>query len=117
MKGTRNSPLPENPEYWATLAERIRDDAAEPLSAYELAGSWQGVLARRASWLVAAAAVLIVALLLTLPSSPEPNAYRLLERSLTPDEAAGSLIAGPSAPTVGTLLPEFAPASLEEVPR
>ena len=114
MSEREGSPLPESPEYWEGLAERIRADAAGPLAAYALGDNWYGVLASRAPWLVAAAAMIIVALLLTLPPTPDSAAYRWIERSLAPDEPVGTLVAGPTAPAVSRLLPEFAPAHLEE---
>lgn len=109
------SPLPQEPEYWNRLAERIGRDAAAPLADYATAERWYGALARQAPWLVAAAAAVIVALLLTLPAAPDSSAYRWIETSLVPEEAAGSLIAGPTVPTVPELLPAFSPTSLEEV--
>jgi hypothetical protein len=104
------SRLPDDPEYWDRLAERIRADAAGPLASFAATDAWYGVLSRRASWLLAAAAILIAALLLTLPRTPDADPYLWIERSLTPDERAGTLISGPAAPAVEQLLPEFPPA-------
>jgi len=108
-----NSPLPRDPEYWTRLAQRIHADAAAPLAGYAAADTWYGVLARQASWLVAAAAIVIVALLLTLPRPDSDAAYRWIERSLAPDEFAGTLIAGPTAPSVDVVLAQFPPADGE----
>lgn len=105
-----NSPLPRDPEYWESLAQRIRADAAGPLAGYATTVAWYDVLARQAAWLVAAAAIVIVALLLTLPQPDPDAAYRWIERSLAPDEPAGTLIAGPTAPSVDVVMVQFPPA-------
>lgn len=112
----RASPLPQEPEYWERLAQRIRDDAAAPLARYAAAGTWYELLARQAPWLVAAAAMLVLALLLALPRRSDPAAYRWMQASLSPAEVAGSLMAGPAPPRVDVILAQFPPAGLVSDP-
>lgn len=120
MTDLPESKLPRDPGYWKELARRIRADAAGPLAAYaareklEVAADpdvWYGVLARRASWLVAASAAAMLVLWLALPSRGPSVAFRWIERSLSPDDAAGSLVSGAEPPSVEVLMAQFAPES------
>ena len=109
------SPLPREPEYWEELARRIRRDASGPLAAYAAAQDvWYGVLARRSPWLVAASAAAMLILWLALPASDSSVAFRWMERSLAPNEIAGTLIGGPEPPSVDALMVQFSPAFHEE---
>ncbi len=117
MAENPNSNLPQDPEYWAGLASRIREDAAGPLVAYAAAQEgWYDVLSERAAWLVAASAAAMVILWLALPSN-DSVAFRWMERSLAPDGVAGSLVGGPTPPSVEVLMAQFRPASLDEARR
>ena len=104
-----SSPLPTEPEYWERLASRVRADAAAPLAAYAAEGPWYAVLARRAPWLVAASIAATVVLWLSMPSPQGIAIARWLESSLAPEEAAGTLIAGPEPPRVDVLMAQFSP--------
>lgn len=109
------SPLPPDLRYWEDLARRIRDDAAPPLAAYAATDTpWYDLLARRAPWLVAAAAAAMLTLWLALPARDASPALRWIERSLAPTEAAGTLIGGPQPPSVEALMVQFPPARNEE---
>lgn len=112
------SPLPQDPAYWDELAQRINEDAAEPLAAYaggavETVVDWYDVLARRALWLVAASAAAVLILWLTLPPR-NPVAIELVERSLAPDDVAGSLFAGAAPPSLDAVMVQYAPEGREE---
>lgn len=112
-----DSNLPRDPEYWAGLARRIREDAAGPLAAYAVAQDvWYEVLSQRAAWLVGASAAAMLVLWLALPTS-ESVAFRWLERSLEPNDVAGSLIGGPAPPSVEVLMAQFYPAPPDETGR
>ena len=117
MAENRNSNLPQDPEYWSGLAQRIREDAVRPLAAYAAAqGGWYEVLSERAAWIVAASAAAMLVLWLALPTS-DSVAFRWMERSLEPTGVAGSLIGGPSPPSVEVLMAQFRPVSLDEARR
>ena len=117
MAENPNSNLPQDPEYWAGLAKRIRADAARPLAAYAAAeDGWYEVLSQRAAWLVAASVAAMLILWLALPTA-DSVAFRWMERSLAPSEVAGSLIGGPAPPSVEVLMAQFQPASLDEARR
>ncbi len=112
------SPLPVDEEFWEDLAQKVRADAAAPLSRYAAtrmveAPNWLSVLSHQAPWLLAASVVAMVALLATLPESRtlQGTSAGLLERSLTPGERAAGLMAGAKAPSVAELLPEFSPSN------
>ncbi len=112
-----DSNLPQDPEYWTSLARRIREDAARPLAAYAAAQDvWYEVLSQRAAWLVAASAAAMVILWLALPTS-DSVAFRWMERSLEPTDVAGSMIGGPVPPSVEVLMAQFYPASADEAGR
>ena len=112
------SQLPTEPEYWDRLARRIHEDASGPLAAYAAGGdSWYGPLAQRAPWLVAAATAAMLILWLALPSSGSSVAFRWMERSLAPDEVAGTLISGQQPPSVDVLMAQFPPALHDEARR
>ncbi|NKB87262.1 MAG: hypothetical protein GKS06_03455 [Acidobacteria bacterium] len=105
------SELPEDPGYWDELATRITQDAAGPLAGYAQQDLWYGALARRAPWVAAASVAAILLLWLSLPGSdPGAGVFRSIERALAPDDPAGVLVAGESAPPVATLMAEFPPA-------
>ena len=117
MAENPNSNLPQDPEYWADLAERIGEDAARPLAAYAAAeDGWFDVLSQRAAWLVAASVAAMLILWMALPTA-DSVAFRWMERSLAPSEVAGSLIGGPAPPSVEVLMAQFEPASLDGVRR
>ena len=104
------SQLPQEPEYWDRFARRISRDAAAPLATYARANQvWYGVLSHRAPWLVAASAAAMLVLWVTLPARESLVADRWIERFLSPDELAGSLIGGPAPPSVDALLAQFPP--------
>ncbi len=110
------SELPRDPEYWDTLAAKVRQDAAGPLAAYASAHDvWYGVLAQGAPWLVAASAAATLILWLALPVPDTSFALVHIERSLDPSEVAGMFIGGPQPPTVDALLVQFAPAADDAV--
>lgn len=113
MADLPGSPLPREPEYWDGLARRIAADAAAPLARYAASGSWYDLLANRAPWLVAAAALAIAALLLTMPRGANEAAYLWIERSLAPDETAGSLLSSSSPPSIDVMLAQFLPPGTE----
>ena len=105
------SQLPDDPGYWDDLASRIRQDAAGPLAAYAQRDPWYGALARRAPWVIAASVAAMLLLWLSLPGiDPGAGFFRNIERSLTPTDAAGMLVAGAEPPSVATLMVEFPPA-------
>lgn len=109
MNELPRSPLPEDPEYWNRLAERIHADASSTLSAYAATNeTWYGPLARRAPWLLAASAAAMLFLWLSLPGGSS-SMYRSLERSLAPTDVAGSLLGAPTPPSVDALMVQFAP--------
>ncbi len=110
------SELPQDPEYWDTLAAKARQDAAGPLAGYVSAQDvWYGVLAQGAPWLVAASAAATLVLWLALPV-PEPSfALVHIERALDPSEVPGTFIGGPQPPTVDALLVQFPPAADDAV--
>lgn len=137
MREIPDSQLPRDPEYWESLGGKIREDAAGPLAAYaaeraaagesgeleaDAAGqaprdldAWYGELDRKAPWLIvaSAAAMLILWLSLPAPVPPAPDssvAFRWMERSLGPDEVAGTLVSGPVPPSVDALMVQFSPA-------
>ena len=103
------SQLPQEPEYWEQLAQRIRQDAVGPLAAHAAAhDAWYGVLARRAPWLVAVSAAAMLVLWLVLPPDAAA-AFRPIERLLEPSEVAGTLVGGPAPPSVDVLMVQFPP--------
>ena len=109
------SQLPQEPEYWDGLADKIRMDAARPLAAYAGRGEgWDGMLARRAPWLVAASVAAMLVLWLTLPERGPSVAFRWIEGSLTPSELAGTLVSGAAPPTIDTLMIQFPPSEEEQ---
>jgi hypothetical protein len=111
MAESAGSQLPQDPAYWDSLAQRIRDDAAAPLAAYAAtADVWYDVLARRASWWVAASAAAMLIVWLTLPVADGEIAFRAMERLLAPSEPAGTLISGSAPPAVDALMVQFSPA-------
>ena len=115
MADQPQSQLPQDPEYWEALAQKVHDDAVGPLAAYAAAGDdWASVIARRAPWLVAASVAAMLVLWLALPSNQSSAAFRWIESSLIPSEIAGTLVSGSTAPGVDTLLVQFAPATDEE---
>jgi hypothetical protein len=115
MAEVPKSQLPQDPDYWEHLARRICRDASGPLAAYAAAQDvWYGVLGRRAPWLVAGSAVAMLILWLALPTPDSSVAVLWMERSLAPNEIAGTLIGGPEPPSVEALMVEFPPALLEE---
>jgi hypothetical protein len=109
------SQLPQEPEYWDEMARRIGEDAAGPLAAYAASkDSWTTLLGRQAPWLVAASAAAMLVLWLTLPARQSSVAFRWIERSLVPNEMAGTLVSGAAPPSVDTLMVQFPPAIDEE---
>lgn len=115
MTEAPKSPLPRDSEYWENLAGRILRDASGPLAAYAAVRDvWYGVLARRAPWLVAASAAAMLILWLVLPSAGSSLSLDWMERSVAPNEIAGSLVGGPEPPSVDALMVQFPPALLEE---
>jgi hypothetical protein len=115
MAERSHSQLPQEPEYWEGLAQRINADAAAPLAAYAAAqDDWYGILARRAPWLVAAAAAAMLILWITLPAREPSPAYRWMASALAPNEAAGTLIVGMEPPSVDALMVQFPPQLDEE---
>ena len=113
---TSRSPLPDEDEFWEGLADKVRADAAGPLSRYaaseaDQSPTWIAVVSRQAPWLLAASVIAMVALLSALPESAASTALttRLLERSLMPTEPAAGLMAGSKVPSVAELLVEFPP--------
>ena len=121
MAEAPKSRLPQEPEYWEALAERIRQDASGPLGAYARAQDvWYGVLSRRASWFLTASVAAMLLLWLALPTRSSSVAFRWIEHSLAPDEPAGTLIVGPVTPSVDALMVQFAPelddVAMEEEP-
>ena len=102
------TPLPSDPDYWERLALRIRADAAEPLAAYAQR-AWYGVLSHRAPWWVAASAAAILSFWLVLPAREHSDGVHWIERSLAPNEVAGTLMGGPVPPSVEMLLKHFPP--------
>lgn len=112
-----NSNLPQDPDYWETLARRIREDAIRPLAAYAgIQDAWYDVLSQRAEWLMAASAAAMLILWLSLPAS-DSVAFRWMERSLEPNGVAGSLMVGSSPPSVDRLMVQFQPVSSAEARR
>lgn len=110
MAESPKSQLPQDPGYWDGLARAIRADAAGPLASYAAVDdAWYGVLARSAPWLVAASAAAMLVLWLALPPRDVSGDLRWIESSLAPSEAAGTLVAGPRAPSVDALLAQFPP--------
>ncbi|HXV63623.1 MAG TPA: hypothetical protein VEK15_23180 [Vicinamibacteria bacterium] len=109
IRNVPKSPLPKDTAYWEELARRIREDASGPLAAYASRARWYGVLAGPAPWLIAASAAAILFLWLALPAADSSATLRRMERSLSPDEAAGALVGGPEPPTVDALLVQFSP--------
>lgn len=111
MADRSHSRLPQDPEYWETLARKVRDDAAAPLAGYAAAeDGWYGVLARSAPWLVAASAAAMLILWLVLPPREDSMAMRYIAGALAPTEAAGTLISGTEPPSVDALMVQFPPA-------
>ncbi len=109
------SQLPQEPEYWEELAAKIRADAAGPLAGYSgVDDGWYGVLAERATWLVAASVAAMLLLWLTLPARGPSVAFRWIEGSLTPSELAGTLVSGAAPPSVDTLMVNFPPSEEEQ---
>lgn len=110
MAESPSSQLPQDPEYWNHLARAISADAVGPLAAYGAVDDpWYGVLARGAPWLLAASTTAMLILWLVLPARDISAALRWTERSLAPNEFAGSLIGGPQPPSVDALLVQFPP--------
>ena len=115
-----HSSLPVEEEFWEELAQKVRADAAGPLSRYAAAPvpqtNWLSVVSRQAPWLLAASVVAMITLLATLPEARASRSAPagLLERSLTPGERAAGLMAGSVAPSVAELLAEFLPVSSKE---
>lgn len=111
MPESPRSQLPSAPEYWQALANRITDDARGPLAEYA-AGPvvWYGVLARRAPWLVAASAAAMLVLWTWLPVFESSVTVQWIERSVEPDELAGTLVGGNAPPSVDALMVHFPPA-------
>lgn len=126
------SPLPEDARFWDSLAEKVRLDAEGPLAHYAETSweparvprtGWVNLLSRQAPWLVAASVLAIAGLVATLPESPTGIAdgdgevgraeetVGLFALSLSPQELAGELIAGESAPSVGVFFVALSPAS------
>jgi len=77
---------------------------------------WYDVISERAAWLVGASAAAMLVLWLALPTS-DSVAFRWIERSLEPDDVAGSLIGGSAPPSVEVLMVQFYPASPDEAGR
>ncbi len=110
MADVPRSQLPQDPDYWEKLAERVRGDASGPLAAYAAAhDNWYGLLARRSPWLVSASAAAMLILWLALPTSDSSVAFRWMEHSVAPNEIAGTLIGGPAPPSVDALMVQFPP--------
>ena len=109
------SQLPDDPEYWDGLAQRIRQDAAGPLAEYASTQAvWYDVLAERAAWFVAAAAAAMLIVWITLPGPDAADAFDWIERSLAPSDLAGTLISGSEPPRVDALMVQFAPSMPSE---
>jgi hypothetical protein len=109
------SQLPQDQAYWDELAQRIHTDASGPLATYARAHEgWYVVLARRAPWLTAASVAAMLVLWLALPNLDSSVAFRWMERSLAPDEPAGTLLGGPEPPSVERLMAQFPPAAEDE---
>jgi hypothetical protein len=118
MADRSQSQLPREPEYWEGLARKINADAAAPLAAYAASQEgWYGVLARRAPWLVAATAVAMLVLWVTLPERETSPVVRWMASALAPNETAGTLIVGTEPPSVDALMVQFPPAPDSEEQR
>ncbi len=114
MPDLSRSQLPQEPEYWEKLAVKVREDAAGPLAGYARVDSgWDGMLARRAPWLVAASVAAMLLLWLALPERGPSVAFRWIEGSLTPSELAGTLVSGAAPPSVEILMVQFPPSEEE----
>jgi hypothetical protein len=114
------SPLPDDPTYWNTLAQRIGGDAAAPLARYAARGQkaddrWFGLLSRAAPWLLSAAATATLLLWLALPPRAPDASMRWLEPSIAPHDDTGALIGGSLPPSVDRLMLDFPPAPTEEL--
>ncbi len=111
--------LPQEPEYWDGLARKIHDDAAGPLAAYRAGkqSAWYESLSRQAPWLVAASAAATLLLWLALPAADSSLVLRWMETSLTPNEAAGTLVGGSAPPSIDALMAQFPPPTDGGVPR
>jgi hypothetical protein len=104
--------LPHDEAYWRDLEARVLADALPVLRSYERGEeSWAGWLAGRSSWLLLAAAVVSVALGLSLREAAVPPD---LAHALAPEESVGRLIAGPEAPSIEELLARM--PTIEEEP-
>lgn len=108
------SQLPQDSSYWEELERRIRQDASGPLARYAAAqDAWYHLLARRAPWIVTAAAAAMLIMVISLSTSVDPASVRSIEQTLAPFESSGALLVGPEPPSVEALLVSFAP-SLDE---
>jgi len=113
----------EDAEAARAAAERVADAAIRTPGAVVATDpgsgdldAWYGELASRAPGIVAASAAAMLFLWLGLPApvpaAPESSvAFRWMERSLGPDEPAGTLVSGPAPPSVDALMVQFSPAS------
>jgi len=111
MTEVPKSQLPKDPEYWEALTQRILQDASGPLAAHATSCDvWYDLLARRSASLVAASAAAMLLLWLALPAPESSVAFGWIERSVAPDEIAGTLLGGPVPPSVDALIVQFPPA-------
>jgi hypothetical protein len=108
------SRLPDEPEYWARLTDRVMEDVAPSLAARRgVGGAWWRPMARHAGVLAAGAAAAVVAALTLLaaepPSEGREGAVDIYSLA-PPDPIVTPLVLATEAPALSTL---FAPRDPE----
>jgi len=101
------SRLPQDPQYWNTLAGRVTTDASPHLRSLRSADdAWWSVLGRLSPLLATAAAAAVLTALSLLPSrTTSPDRVTTEAFDFTPDDPiAGPLLSADAPPAVAALL-------------